>query len=136
MAPGTSYNGTANGNVCSLFNFDIPQSYSGQTCSLVFLFPKQMDLQTSSYTSSGSGGLEFSGCMTPASQSTSWSNKGTCAPLMTVPNVAPGNSYNIMSAPCPAGQTVTYQMCATGSLSLNYFQDYNPSPIGAYVRAC
>ncbi|KAF9736162.1 hypothetical protein PMIN02_003431 [Paraphaeosphaeria minitans] len=135
-APGTSYNGKANGDVCSLFNFDIPQSYSGKSCSLVFLFPEQKDLETSSYTVSGSGGLEFSKCETNASEKTSWDNKGTCTAVKTVDNVAPGNSYTIESESCPAGQTVTFQMCATGGLSLDYFQDYNPSPIGAYVREC
>ncbi|KAJ4345371.1 uncharacterized protein N0V89_011501 [Didymosphaeria variabile] len=135
-APGTSYNGKANGDVCSLFNFDIPQSYSGHSCSLVFLFPEQKDLETSSYTVSGSGGLEFSKCDTNASQKTSWDNKGTCTAVKTVDNVAPGNSYTIVSDSCAAGQTVTYQMCSTGGLSLEYFQDYNPSPIGAYVREC
>jgi hypothetical protein len=126
----------ANGDVCTLFNFDIPQSYSGHGCSLIFLFPEQKDLETSSYTSSGSGGLEFSKCETTASQNTSWSNKGTCTAVKTVEHVAPGNSYTVVSESCPAGQTVTFQMCATGSLSLEYFQDYNPSPIGAYVREC
>jgi hypothetical protein len=135
-APGTSYNGKVNGNTCSLFNFDIPKSYSGSTCSLVFLFPEQKDLETSSFTISGSGGLEFSQCETVASQKTSWSSKGTCKAVKTVGNVTPGNSYTIVSDSCAAGQTVTYQMCATGGLSLDYFQDYNPSPIGAYVREC
>ncbi|KAJ4296191.1 hypothetical protein N0V90_006235 [Kalmusia sp. IMI 367209] len=135
-APGTSYNGSANGDVCSLFNFDIPQSYSGKSCSLLFLFPKQEDLETSSYTISGSGGLEFSQCETTATEQTSWNNKGTCKAVKTVDNVAPGNSYSIVSDSCAAGKTVTYQMCATGGLALNYFQDYNPSPIGAYIREC
>ncbi|KAF1969148.1 hypothetical protein BU23DRAFT_601697 [Bimuria novae-zelandiae CBS 107.79] len=135
-APGTSYNATANGDVCSLFNFDIPQSYSGSTCALIFLFPEQKVLETSSNTTSGSGGLEFSKCDTTATQETSWDNKGRSSAVGSVANVAPGNSYTIASGACAAGQTVTYQMCATGGLSLEYFQDYNPSPIGAYVREC
>lgn len=135
-APGTSYNGKANGDVCSLFNFDIPKSYSGHTCSLVFLFPEQKDLETSSFTISGSGDLEFSQCENVASQKTSWSSKGSCKTVKTVEDVGPGNSYTIVSDSCAAGETITYQMCATGGLSLEYFQDYNPSPIGAYVREC
>merc|ERR1711939_199086 len=38
-AYGTSYNGTISPSVSSIFNFDLPYSYEGQTCSLVFLFP-------------------------------------------------------------------------------------------------
>merc|ERR1719197_328484 len=39
-AYGTSYNGTISPSVSSIFNFDLPYSYEGQTCSLVFLFPE------------------------------------------------------------------------------------------------
>ena len=134
-AYGTSYFGAANKTTCSIFNFDIPSSYSGQTCTVVFLFPEQSQLQTSSYTVSGSGGLEFSSCSSAASQSTMWDSKPSCQQVSTV-NAAPGNSYTITTGKCKAGQTVSYEMCASGDFSLNYFQDYNLSPIGLYVRAC
>ena len=44
---GTKYNGTASGSVSSIFNFDIPQSYSGLQCTVEFLFPTQDQLETS-----------------------------------------------------------------------------------------
>jgi hypothetical protein len=50
--------------------------------------------------------------------------------------VAPGNSYTVASGACAAGQRVSYELCATGDYALNYFQDYNPSPIGLYIREC
>merc|ERR1711939_689002 len=49
-AYGTSYNGTISPSVSSIFNFDLPYSYEGQTCSLVFLFPEQDQLETSAFT--------------------------------------------------------------------------------------
>src|SRR5579871_2367270 len=60
LAPGTSYNGKVSGTISSIFNFDFPESYAGKTCSLMFLFPPQSQLQTSSYTFSGNGGIDFS----------------------------------------------------------------------------
>lgn len=58
-AYGTGYNGIVNSTVSTIFNFDIPSSYSGKTCSLVFLFPLQSQLETSSYTFSGNGAIDF-----------------------------------------------------------------------------
>jgi hypothetical protein len=135
-AYGTSYNGKVDKNTCSIFNFDIPASYSGKQCSVVFLFPQQKDLETSSYTVSGSGQCSFSKLSKPANQQTSWANQPSKASDLAKLTVAPGNSYVIASGDCAAGQTVSYEMCSDGDFSLNYFQDYNPSPIGMYVRAC
>ncbi|KAL1641493.1 hypothetical protein SLS58_005998 [Diplodia intermedia] len=53
----TSYNGTVSPTTSSLFNFDIPASLAGKTCSLVFLLPRKADLVTSDYTLSGAGGI-------------------------------------------------------------------------------
>merc|ERR1711939_339617 len=46
---GTSYFGEVNSTTSSIFNFDIPSSYEGRTCSVVFLFPKKEDLETANY---------------------------------------------------------------------------------------
>lgn len=133
---GTSYNGKVDSHTCSIFNFDIPTSYSGKTCSVVFLFPEQKDLETSSFTLSGSGKVDFTKLKGPASQQTTYANQpGKESDLASV-TVAPGNSYMITSNDCAAGQTVSYKICGNGDFSLDYFQDYNPSPIGLYVRQC
>ncbi|OAL48569.1 hypothetical protein IQ07DRAFT_612675 [Pyrenochaeta sp. DS3sAY3a] len=135
-AYGTSYFGTVSSTTCSLFNFDIPASYAGQTCTLVFLFPEQKDLQTSSYTVSGTGKLVFSQLGSPATQATTWDSAPAKASELGSWSVAPGNSYAVVSGSCAAGQTVAYEVCSEGGFALNYFQDYNPSPIGLYVRQC
>lgn len=133
---GTSYNGKVDSHTCSIFNFDIPNSYAGKTCSVVFLFPEQKDLETSSFTLSGSGKVDFTKLKGPASQQTTYANQpGKESDLASV-TVAPGNSYMITSNDCAAGQTVSYEICGNGDFSLDYFQDYNPSPIGLYVRQC
>jgi hypothetical protein len=135
-AYGTSYNGKVNKSTCTIFNFDIPGSYSGKTCTVEFLFPEQKDLETSSFTVSGSGKCSFSKLSSPADLKTSYANQPSKDGELTSMTVAPGNSYVISSGACAAGQTVSYEMCSEGDFSLEYFQDYNPSPIGMYIRQC
>jgi hypothetical protein len=50
-----------------------------------------------------------------------------------VTTVAPGNSYSIAIFPCPGGIAISIELRANGNISLDYFQDSNPSPIGLYI---
>ncbi|MCJ1367811.1 hypothetical protein MMC16_006945 [Acarospora aff. strigata] len=135
-AAGTSLNGQISSTVSSIFNFDIPYSNAGKTCSLVFLFPKQADLQTSSFTFSGNGGIAFSSLNGTANAQTSFSNAPEIGTDYGVTTVAPGNSYHIASFACQAGKTIAFEMEASGNTELNFFQDFNPSPIGLYITVC
>lgn len=135
-AYGTSYNGKFSSDISSVFNFDIPASYAGKTCSLVFLFPTQAQLKTSSFTLKSSGGVHVTKLNTVATPSTTYSNVGAGSEAGSVASVQPGNSYVVASGPCAAGQAVSYKADATGGLDLEYFQNYNPSPIGMYVTVC
>ena len=127
-AHGTSYNGLVTPTVDSLFLFDIPASDAGKTCSLIFLFPTQQQLQTSSFTMSGCGQIDFGLVANEATQGTTWNNKGPVKTDYGITTVAPGNSYLISTFACPAGRQVTFQLESVGGTNLNYFQDYNPSP--------
>ena len=134
---GTSYNGTFSSTVSSIFNFDIPATDSGKTCTLVFLLPNQDDLITSAFTLSGSGGLDVARLESPATEQTSYSTIPAVAKDLGGPtSVLPGNEYVIGSGPCLAGQTLSYEVSATGSLALNYFQDSSASAIGFYITVC
>ena len=136
-ALGTSYNGTFSSSVSTIFNFDIPPSDAGKTCTLVFLLPDLKELETSSYTLTGSGGIDVKGLQGPADQSTTYNNAPAgSSDCGSVNGVAPGNSYTIASGPCASGQRIAYEVSATGGLDLNYFQDYNPSPLGMYITVC
>ncbi|KAL2062444.1 hypothetical protein VTL71DRAFT_6710 [Oculimacula yallundae] len=134
-AYGTSYNGKITSDVSTIFNFDIPSSYTG-TCSLVFLFPKQDQLETSSFTFSGDGKFDFTQLSSVASQSTTYSNQGGVKTDFGVKTATPGSSVVVSSFACPAGQAVSYEISSASGSSLEYFQDYNPSPIGLYVISC
>jgi len=100
------------------------------------LFPTQAQLETSSFTLKSSGGVDVSKLSTVATQSTTYSNVGAGSEVGSIPSVQPGNSYVVASGPCAAGQAISYKVDATGGLDLEYFQDYNPSPIGMYITVC
>jgi len=126
--------------VSSIYNFDIPASDAGKTCSLVFLLPTQSQLITSSFTLTGTGGMTVSRLQSPATQQTTYNTcpavaKDSLLPR-TIDSVTPGNEYVIASGSCFAGQTIAWEVSATGSLSLDYFQNYSPAPIGLYVTVC
>ncbi|KAI7204993.1 hypothetical protein D0869_00276 [Hortaea werneckii] len=133
---GTSYNGQINGTTSSVYNFDIPQSYEGQTCSLVFLFPKKSDLETSDFTFNGEGSISVDHLSSAAMQSTTYNSCPKSAEHAGDFSPMPGNSYVVSTGDCAAGTTQSYELSASGGLSLEYFQDYNPSPIGLYITTC
>ncbi|PYI03741.1 hypothetical protein BO78DRAFT_409650 [Aspergillus sclerotiicarbonarius CBS 121057] len=135
-AYGTQYFGTVSSTVSTIFNFDIPSSDSGKTCSLIFLFPTKAELETSDYTFSGDGKVDFSWLESAASQSTTYNNAPSVKQDYGDFTLSPGNSYLIASFSCPAGQTVSYEMKEAGSTYLNFFEDYNPSPLGLYITVC
>ncbi|KAL4745785.1 ubiquitin 3 binding protein But2 C-terminal domain-containing protein [Aspergillus terricola var. indicus] len=135
-AYGTQFNGTVTPTVSTIFNFDIPATDAGKTCSLVFLFPRQEDLETSAFDFSGDGTIQFSAVETYATQSTTYNNAPQISQNLGQFTVSPGNSYTVFSFECPAGQTVGYEMSTAGTTQLEFFEDYNPSPIGLFITVC
>lgn len=135
-AYGTQFNGTVTSTMSSIFNFDIPQSDSGKSCSLVFLFPKKEDLETSSYSFSGDGKIDVAKLKEVASSKTTFNNAPSVAEDLGDITISPGGSYVISTFSCPAGQAVAFEMKNAGSTDLNYFQDYNPAPLGLYITVC
>ncbi|PPJ60617.1 hypothetical protein CBER1_03621 [Cercospora berteroae] len=135
---GTQYNATISSSKSTIFSFDIPANYSEKTCSVVFLFPKQEDLETSAFTFNGQGSINFSELSTGVTEQTS---KDTAPSkkqdLGKVENVQPGQEGHVISTgKCEAGKTIAVQAEAANGLELEFFQDWNPSPIGIYFTAC
>lgn len=136
-AHGTSYNGQLSSTLSTLFNFDIPASYAGKTCSLVFLLPEKKDLETSDFTLAGAGGIAVSKLAKPAEEGTTYASVPASAGAVgKVESVVPGNAWVVASAACEAGARVGYEVKATGGLELEWFEDWNPSPIGLFVTVC
>jgi glucan endo-1,3-beta-D-glucosidase len=131
---GSVYSPLISDSVSTIFNFDIPQAYAGKTCSLFFFFPEQKELKTSSYKFSGKGLASFD-VVGQTERGTTCANRPVKhAHLNDVP-VRPGTTYWIADHKCTPG-TVGFEMSGSGGFALEYFQDYNPAPIGLYVRAC
>ncbi|KAI5197989.1 hypothetical protein E4T39_06954 [Aureobasidium subglaciale] len=148
---GTQYNAYLSSSNSTIFNFDIPSSYSGKQCSVIFLFPNKSDLETSDFTISGSGGIKFDLLSSPAPLSVSYSSYPAVTSTMgIVASISPGNSYVVATGACQAGTTMSILASGTGGMSLTVrslvrtisliilltFITGNPSPIGVYITSC
>jgi hypothetical protein len=132
---GTSYFGSINSTFSSIYNFDIPASFAGKTCSLEFFLPNK-PLITSDYTFSGTGAIDFALLKGPATQSTTFANAPAVAKDLGTFTITPGSSTVVVSGPCAPGTVVSYELTAKDSTALYYFQDYNSPAIGLYVVEC
>lgn len=130
---GTSYNGMMNESMSSMFNFDIPNSYKGKTCSLVFMLPNKGDLETSDYSFNGEGSISVDHMSSVCKESTTWNSSPKSDNHMGNFSPQPDNSYTVWTGECPAGTTQSYEMSAEGGLNMEFFQDYNPCPLGLYM---
>jgi len=135
-AYGSSYFGEVTPEISSIFNFDIPASYSGLQCSLIFLFLTQSQLSTSSYTLTGPGTVDVALLSAVATSQTTFANMPTVKTDYGNFTFQPNNSYRIATFPCPANTAISFELGSVNGTSLTYFQDYNPSPIGLYITAC
>ncbi|KAF2475584.1 uncharacterized protein BDR25DRAFT_213209 [Lindgomyces ingoldianus] len=134
MYSGTRLNGTVSGTICSAFNFDVRREHAGKTCSLIFLFPEQYQLETSAFELKGHGKLRFFKLEKPVTTQTTWNSLPGRTFIHSVPAV-PGTQSVIMTFACPAAEKVSFLMCGKG-IYFDYFQDFNPAPIGLYIRQC
>jgi len=140
--PDTSYPNTLTpnisvGDVSAVFNFDIPQARQGQMCTWQFLFPMQDQLTTSRFKLIGFGTFSFSLSMLGVGAvpgMTTYNNQ----PLQSNPHgfpcsvsMQPGSSYTLGSTICVPG-LISVTMSSSDS-QLEWFQDYNPCPIGLYM---
>ncbi|KAI9656339.1 MAG: hypothetical protein M1821_005002 [Bathelium mastoideum] len=133
---GTSYFGKVSGNISSIFDFDIPEFDAGKSCSLVFLLPIRSSLDTSDFSLTGTGAIDFLALAAAANSSTTYNNRP--APLQNLGHitVVPGNSYTLGSFACPGGKRVGVEVSAYGDTYLSWFQDFNPPAIGLYITIC
>lgn len=115
-------------DISTIFDFDIPASDSGMTCSLIFLLPNHADLQTSAYSLSGSGGLQFSLLNSPVDSGTTYALQPSVKTAYGTTTVVPGGSYGVATFPCPAGERIGVLAASCDGTELEYFQDYNPDP--------
>jgi len=72
-----------------------------------------------------------------ATQSTSYANAPAVSKELGEWTLTPGSALHIATGPCSeiAGKVATYKMSGTESYKLDFFQDYNPCPLGLYIKA-
>ena len=95
------------------------------------------DLETSAFDLSGTGGITVERLKEPANEQTTYDHQPAVDEKVgEIVRLEPGNEYVIASGPCYTAARKGYKLSATGDLDLNYFQDYNLSPIGLFVTVC
>jgi len=125
-------------DISSIFSFDIPASRAGANCTLEFLFPRQSQIKTSSYSYSGGGSFFFSG-FNPGScpnGATTYNNLPQPGPFPPFPplHMEPGNAYTIDIGPCWVGAgTCVAGITSTNDTEFSFFQDFGDCPIGLYT---
>ncbi|KAK8016702.1 hypothetical protein PG993_014891 [Apiospora rasikravindrae] len=161
-AYGPTYLGQVTQNFSTIFNVDIPTSYSGKSCKVFFSFPTMEQLApsngTESYYFSGSGGIAFSRLENPATLGTTWDDVfggDESSPLFSSSNnsssgslggatalgqttITPGFTYVVDRFACPAGQTLTYLMTEPDEENtyLVYMQGDVPVALGIFMSTC
>lgn len=134
---GNQFEGLISDRYCSIFKFDITPDHAGKKCSLVWFFPHKSELETSTYHLDRTGQdmtLVAYEVKESVNLYTSWSTIGPLEIIATGPLQA-GRSWSVHTQDCLAGEVKNYMLCGMG-FNLKYFQDYNPEPIGLYVRTC
>ncbi|EEH47039.1 hypothetical protein PABG_11168 [Paracoccidioides brasiliensis Pb03] len=121
-ALGTSYNGTATPTISSIFNFDIPSSSKGMSCSLWFLFPQR------NFLFKGDGAVKFSRLAKAATTNTSFANAPALKDQLLERKLSPGGNSNVTNFECPAAEKIAFRMDSVGSTELSYFQDSSSPP--------
>ncbi|EHY59238.1 hypothetical protein HRR83_001492 [Exophiala dermatitidis] len=125
------------GDISDIFDFDIPESRVGQTCTIQFLFPRLDQLKTSFFQLRGFGTYSFSMSalgVGAVEGNTTFDNRPLPAYVHGFPkavSMQPGNAYEIGSTICVAGR-ISMTMSSFDS-SLAWFQDFNPCPMGLFI---
>ncbi|KAH0124413.1 hypothetical protein KCU67_g17729, partial [Aureobasidium melanogenum] len=133
-AYGTQYNAYVGQGNSTIFTFDVPQSYQGKQCEVIFTYPTQSQLETSFVESKGNGGIDFKQLKNAADESVTFANQPAVAKDFGEKGVSTGNAYTITTGDCAVG-SISYELTATGDYETSWFQDWNPCPIGLWVVA-
>jgi hypothetical protein len=144
-AYGTQYRAQVGPSNSTLFSFDVPENWEGETCSLLFTFPYASDtaLPAEFYFSGveaqigSDGGFVFDKLSTPISTAVTWDSKPEVEESYGKTVLIPGNTYNLKTENCRAGERLTYQMSEQGEVILNYFQlAGGGKPVGLWIVQC
>lgn len=132
--PNTYFPNITPNDVATIFNFDVQGN--GQICELGFYFPRQDQLDTSSFTLSGPGTFTFSiSVLGTGAQDgvTTWNNQPPAVQngFPKTLTMQPGNYYILSLGPCSAG-LVALTMSSVDTC-FTWFQDYNPCAIGPFI---
>lgn len=145
-AYGPSAHGQVSANASTVFNFDIPWSWAGQSCRAFFSLPTLAQLGDGSGDDlylGGTGAVAFARVAPPAAPDTTFQDvlgnaPGTERVDLGATYLVPGTTYVVESFACLAGQTITYLATASEGQDalLVYTQGAPPVLLGLFIATC
>ncbi|KAF1979201.1 glycoside hydrolase [Bimuria novae-zelandiae CBS 107.79] len=130
---GNSYTAQISPTRSTLIVFDVPPS-SPKTCNLVFAVPPAFDpAYIAPMQLTAPGGISVSRLDGPATVRTSASTVVRGTPVGAVLALQSGNKYTVASAPCEAGQKVSYRVDSLDGLDMSFFQMTSPA-LGLFIE--
>ncbi|KAI2471569.1 ubiquitin 3 binding protein But2 C-terminal domain-containing protein [Annulohypoxylon bovei var. microspora] len=135
---GPQYNARITPNdISSIFSIDVPKDRADANCTLEFLFPRQDQLETSSYKYEGPGTFFFTGYLAGSCPGphTTFHNQPTAGVFPPFPpiHMEPGFAYTIDVGPCTfSAGTCVSGMTSSNDTTFEFFQDKGNCPIGIY----
>lgn len=144
--PATAYGSTENpkataDDFCTIFTFEIPPDPIYKYCQFEFFFPTSAQLAASSsaepsnlsYSGGGHFVFAFFKFSTGATTETTWDTQPHRANRQDVERtMTPGHVYAVSYEGCGYRPERTSMMLCSKDTSFEYFQRYNPCPIGLY----
>lgn len=134
---GPQYFASIGGGNSTIFTFDYEVS---GTCTLQMKFPTTAQILalsgTTSYTiSSSSINVTLYQLASVASPDADYADKPARGAAFSAV-LTPGQNTTFTSFACPVGTSVSYELAATDSNTLSWFEDYNPPPLGLLALMC
>lgn len=148
--PDTSYGSShivyISSDATTLFNFDIPPSYAGRTCALMFLFPfyDELDPAAGEFYYSGleqevlsRGGFDFAQLSSTIGVAETYKSTAAVSVEYGMIPVLPGTKNLITKFPCPAGKAVIFKVGSVKGAELDFMQYFGKTAaIGLYIVPC
>ncbi len=139
---GTQYIAQITNVNSTVYNFDIPETWEGANCKVVFDFPvKEKVYFQEGYKYTPSKDMDgafvnvhlLNGTI---DMDTNYSNLPEDVAHIGNATVVPGNSYTIVEEKCRAGQRLAFNLDSVNGSAIEYFQATGPSPIGLWITKC
>ncbi|KAF2475807.1 uncharacterized protein BDR25DRAFT_379374 [Lindgomyces ingoldianus] len=126
--------------VSALYTFDIPSSFTGKKCELLFLFPRRKHLADSHFSFNNKGAVDVDRLNKSVGPGATFESLEHANPEMHLTrfDLINGKHWVLDRQPCTPGQ-ISYELLDMDDLCVEFDQSgpvVGKRPVGLYVAAC